>query len=178
MVIIMLIHIVKTGETVDKITDSYRILKSDLISNNQHITDFSHLKSGMKLKIPLLSKDTLETLEETEAFIDDYYPSFEKFLSNNETIIADTETKEINNKQVEMIEEVKDVTYEKEVEVTQNEEIKYESKTYEQKYESKQEVKDEEQNKSHNNNVFQYPQVNYYRGNVIPNYNQKYIKKI
>ncbi|MFI3329214.1 MAG: LysM peptidoglycan-binding domain-containing protein [bacterium] len=155
----MLIHIVKTGETVDKITDSYRILKSDLISNNLHITDFSHLKSGMKLKIPLISKDTIETLEESEAFIDDYYPSFEKFLNDNEKV----------NK-----EEVKIEIIEDNVDVVETKEINNEEITEDIIEIKPEEIKQEEINKPLNNNVYQSS----YRGNVIPKYNEKFIRKI
>ncbi len=156
----MLIHIVKTGETVDKITSSYRILKSDLISNNQHITDFSHLKSGMKLKIPLLSKDTLETLEETEAFIDDYYPSFEKFLSNNDSVI---EKDVIEVKEEVEIEQT--ITHENVEEVKVHKENSVETNNVDKG------IKTE---KPYNNNVYS----NYYGGNIIPKYNEKYIRKI
>ncbi len=152
----MLIHIVKTGETIDKITDSYRILKSDLISNNLHITDFSHLKSGMKLKIPLICKDSMETLEETEAFIDDYYPSFEKFLSNNESVIEQ-----------DVIEVKEEIKVEQPITHENIEEVKVHKETTTVNNENKIE-------KPYNNNVYS----NYYGGNIIPKYNEKFIRKI
>lgn len=161
----MLIHIVKTGETIDKITDAYRILKSDLISNNLHITDFSHLKSGMKLKIPLLSKDILETLEESEAFIDDYYPTFDNFLKTTEEdksevvipeeIITNDNVEEVNLQSVEVKEEVRKV--EENVSV---------NNVY------------TEPQKPLNNNVYQQYSRSNYCGNVIPDLDQRFIKKI
>lgn len=160
----MLIHIVKTGETIDKITNSYRILKSDLISNNLHITDFSHLKSGMKLKIPLLSKDSIETLEESEAFIDDYYPSFEKFLNSTEEYNTNKQIEE-ESKQEEIIDvEPEQIIVEKTKVVEKKENIVLEEKK----------IEVDNNGLYRSNNIYQ----NYYSGNVIPNYNNKFIKKI
>ncbi len=161
----MLIHIVKTGETVDKISDSYRILKSDLISNNLHITDFSHLKSGTKLKIPLISKDIIESLEESEAFIDDYYPSFEKFLDNNKFEKEEVIVKEIIKHEEINLEEV-------------NKELKKEVERV-NVVEDVNQVEEENQKtkKQYNNNVY-YNRPSSYNGNVVPRYNEKFIKKI
>lgn len=148
----MLIHIVKTGDTVDKIVDSYRVLKEDLISNNLHITDFSHLKSGMKLKIPLISKDIMETLEETEAFIDDYYPSFENFLSNNEKI--------------------------KDEEIYSKTDIINESSVNEKEQPISEVIKEVRSDKPHNKAIYSANSNNLYFGNIAPNIDDKFIKKI
>ena len=71
----MILHIVRSGETIRAIADNYQCEISDITSNNLHITDFKNLKPGMKLRIPFLSKPIIDTLEETESFISDYYPS-------------------------------------------------------------------------------------------------------
>ena len=70
----MLLHIVRSGENIHKIADNYQCEVSDITSNNLHITDFSHLQPGMKLRIPFITKETVDVLEETESFIKDYYP--------------------------------------------------------------------------------------------------------
>lgn len=57
------------------IADNYQCEIADITSNNLHITDYKNLKAGMKLKIPFLSRPIMDTLEETESFISDYYPS-------------------------------------------------------------------------------------------------------
>ena len=80
----MILHIVRSGETVRGIADNYQCEVSDITSNNLHITDFKNLKPGMKLKIPFLTKPIMEVLEETESFISDYYPSLtDKFNPEN-----------------------------------------------------------------------------------------------
>ena len=71
----MILHIVRSGETIKMIADNYQCEISDITSNNLHITDFKNLKPGMKLKIPFLTKPIMEVLEETESFISDYYPT-------------------------------------------------------------------------------------------------------
>ena len=110
----MILHIVRSGDTVRKIADNYQCEVSDITSNNLHITDFKNLKPGMKLKIPFLSKPIIEVLEETESFISDYYPSLtENFKEDNlknkneEEVINETfETlKEETNEQAPIIEE-------------------------------------------------------------------------
>ncbi len=164
----MLIHIVKTGETIDKIVDSYRILKTDLISNNLHITDFSHLKSGTKLKIPLITKDTLETLEESEAFIDDYYPSFENFLNSNSKI-----KESINND----IKEVKEQIIVEEVIIEDDQSkttLEQEEVIEEHSLEKEEKNKIKEESKKYN-----IPKYNTrYIGNISPKYDPRFIKKI
>lgn len=76
--IFLLLHIVRSGETVRVIADNYQCEISDITSNNLHITDFKNLKPGTKLRIPFLTKPIIETLEETESFIKDYYPNLEE----------------------------------------------------------------------------------------------------
>ena len=73
----MILHIVRSGESIKMIADNYQCEISDITSNNLHITDFKNLKAGMKLRIPFLTKPIMETLEETESFISDYYPSLD-----------------------------------------------------------------------------------------------------
>ena len=74
----MILHIVRSGETVRAIADNYQCEISDITSNNLHITDFKNLKPGMKLRIPFLTKPIMDVLEETESFIKDYYPNLDE----------------------------------------------------------------------------------------------------
>ena len=114
--IFLILHIVRSGETIRVIADNYQCEISDITSNNLHITDFKNLKPGMKLKIPFLTKPIMETLEETESFIKDYYPNLK------ENFVAETPQP---SKEVE--EEVKDVvaeTLQEEIVVKQVEEKK------------------------------------------------------
>ena len=129
------------------IADNYQCEISDITSNNLHITDFRNLKPGMKLKIPFLTKPIMETLEETESFISDYYPTLNSCLDDV--------------KRVDLVkkEDVKDIVLETKNDIVlDDKEITVESKR-------------EEKNIVLSNNI---P----YFGNVIPNIDQKYIKKI
>ena len=105
----MILHIVRSGETIRAIADNYQCEVSDITSNNLHITDFKNLKPGMKLRIPFLSKPIIDTLEETESFISDYYPSinnkFNKKDISKEEVIVEEELKEAPLKTDEVMEE-------------------------------------------------------------------------
>lgn len=197
----MLVHIVKQGETLRKICDAYHVLREDIISHNQHITDFDRLVSGTKIRIPLLSKDVLETLEETESFIEDYYPSFDKFVSMSKTM---NETPKVEEhelpEEIEVIPPVepeinapKVVPNKKEepkpvpkVDPNKTEELKTVPKVP-KKIELKPEniVKQEQKPKAeyrirtHADDIFFYPLPPYY-GNVstLPYYRPEHIRKI
>lgn len=154
----MLLHIVRSGENINKIADNYQCEVSDITSNNLHITDFSHLQPGMKLRIPFLTKETIEVLEETESFIKDYYPSFtEKNLNlkpENKDSKPEVINEEILPKNEEIIEAIEKVEKEPVVEKIP---LLEESK--------KNVVKP---------NV--YPSC--YTGNIVPKIPDKFIRKI
>ena len=92
--IFLLLHIVRSGETVRVIADNYQCEISDITSNNLHITDFKNLKPGTKLRIPFLTKPIIETLEETESFIKDYYPNLEEKFDDKTKIQEENVPKE------------------------------------------------------------------------------------
>lgn len=75
----MIIHIVRNNETVNEILDNYHLTINDLRTNNQHVTDFKNIQSGTKLKIPFLSEENKQILKTSEPFIQDYYPTVEKY---------------------------------------------------------------------------------------------------
>lgn len=70
----MLEHIVKNGETIHDILNMYHIELEELKDYNLHITDFYNLASGMKIKIPLIHNEIEQILENTESFVQKYYP--------------------------------------------------------------------------------------------------------
>lgn len=70
----MRFHIVRKGETLDKIMFLYGLSKEEIINNNNHIRDFNKLIPGSKLKIPTITKQIDEDILEMEPFIEDYYP--------------------------------------------------------------------------------------------------------
>lgn len=79
----MIIHIVKYNENINIILNHYKVSLNDLMSMNQHITDWSNITPGMKLRIPLLNKEVLNILEDTEPFIEEYYPSISNKIEDN-----------------------------------------------------------------------------------------------
>lgn len=70
----MLEHIVKNGESIYDILNMYHIELEELRATNLHITDFYNLASGMKIKVPLLHNEIEQILENTESFVQKYYP--------------------------------------------------------------------------------------------------------
>ena len=72
--IILLEHIVKNEEKLEDILALYKLTYDELVSYNLHITDFKNLFCGMKIKIPLISNEIEQILENTESFVKEYYP--------------------------------------------------------------------------------------------------------
>lgn len=79
----MLDHIVKNGETVHDILNMYHLELEELVNTNLHITDFNNLVSGMKIKIPLLTNEVEQILENTESFVKRYYPHINEVLDTH-----------------------------------------------------------------------------------------------
>lgn len=94
----MLEHIVKNGERIEDILKMYHLELDELISINLHITDFHHLQSGTKIKIPMLSAEVEQILDSTESFVQRYYPKMEEFkeeVKPEEKSMENIENKEI-----------------------------------------------------------------------------------
>ena len=107
---------------------------------------------GTKLKIPFMSKEVIDSLEETESFISDYYPKFD-------------------GKVVEGKKKEEEIVVIKEEEIRAEEKIEITPEISKVNEEKKPEVSD--------NTTKHYPrfQTNYF-GNVPPNISQAFIKKI
>lgn len=141
------------------IADNYQCEETDITSNNLHITDFKNLRPGMKLKIPFISKPIIDTLEETESFISDYYPSLK------------TDFKEEVKVEPETPIPVK-VTVEKEEQISTEKEEKH-TETLEQNI-----IFDNPSTPVEQREVKVLSPYGFYSGNVIPNIPDRYIKKI
>ena len=152
----MLLHIVRSGETIRGIADNYQCEISDITSNNLHITDFKNLKAGMKLKIPFLSRPIIDTLEETESFIQDYYPNLKAEFKKENVVPSEQETPAEKVEPPEAKEVLKPI--EKVVEPVAKEPIKTIEKPKADRY-------------------INYPNA-WYFGNVAPKIPDQYIKKI
>jgi hypothetical protein len=70
----MKFHIVGNGENVDDILKGYDLSLDELKNENKHIRLWDKLIPGTKLKIPILSENLVEDINEIEPFIEDYYP--------------------------------------------------------------------------------------------------------
>ncbi|MCL2521839.1 MAG: hypothetical protein FWE36_03155 [Erysipelotrichales bacterium] len=69
----MIIHVVKPNEKLGDILFNYKCERNELISINMHITNWEKLIAGTKLRIPMVTNEVVEILEETEPFVEDYY---------------------------------------------------------------------------------------------------------
>ena len=159
----MIIHIVREGETIRKIIAHYEVSENDLLSENRHITDWYHLVPGMKIRIPLLNEETLEVLEETEPFIEDYYKEIDE---KTNTSIDDLDT--LDNKHDNILNNTKDDTLsidniEKELSQKELEESSFDDKNEE----NQKVIKEDRKNKG-----------NTLKNNEIIFYKNGYIKKI
>ncbi len=70
----MLEHIVKNGESIHDILNMYHLELDEIKGVNLHITDFYNIQTGMKIKIPLINNEIEQILENTESFVQKYYP--------------------------------------------------------------------------------------------------------
>lgn len=78
-------HIVRVNDRIDKIALIYNLSKEELIKNNTHINDWNHLIPGTKIKLPNIPEVVERQLDNTEPFIEEYYPKIEtkKVLDTN-----------------------------------------------------------------------------------------------
>lgn len=155
--ILVLLHIVRSGENIRGIADNYQCEISDITSNNLHITDFKNLKPGMKLKIPFLSRPIMDTLEETESFIQDYYPNLKEEFKKEKVEPNEVQPDTSPIIKVE-IPEVESEPIIKDIEPPLTCPVKNEEKPKMERY-------------------VNYPNTSY-SGNVIPKIPSQYIKKI
>lgn len=65
----MVIHIVRMHERTEEILENYHITIDDLKKENRHITDFSNIVPGTKLRITPLSEENIQILEKSEPLI-------------------------------------------------------------------------------------------------------------
>lgn len=90
----MIIHIIKSDEKLSDILNYYNITFEDLKLNNLHITDFKNLRAGTKIKIPNISSNIEQVLNNTEPLVSSY---FEQEI-NNENIPSDEDENKLVNK--------------------------------------------------------------------------------
>ena len=96
----MKFHIVRNGETLEKIMFLYQVKEDELKEANRHIKNFKSLIPGSKLRIPIISEAIDNDVLEMEPFVEDYYP-----------------------KEIEEKEDVKELKMEEEIRLTDKDEI-------------------------------------------------------
>mgnify|MGYP004732052813 CR=1 FL=1 len=96
----MKFHIVRNGETLEKIMFLYQVKEDELKEANRHIKNFKSLIPGSKLRIPIISEAIDNDVLEMEPFVEDYYP-----------------------KEIEEKEDVKELKMEEEIRFTDKDEI-------------------------------------------------------
>ncbi len=70
-------HIVRVNEKIEKIAGLYSLSVEEIIKINQHIKDWDHLIPGTKLRLPQIPEMIQAELDNTEPFIEEYYPKLE-----------------------------------------------------------------------------------------------------
>ncbi len=79
-------HIVRNGETIDKIAVIYNLEIIEIKEANPHIRSFDNLVPGLKLRLPEIPESVAIELNDVEPFIEDYYPKLTSFEMSNDNI--------------------------------------------------------------------------------------------
>ena len=84
-------HIVRVNEKIEKIANIYNLEIEEITKINHHIKDWQNLIPGTKLRIPEIPEIVKTELDNTEPFIEEYYPkiSIDEYLQK-QTIIKET----------------------------------------------------------------------------------------
>lgn len=70
-------HIIRTGDSLEKIAYGYNLDVEEITRINKHISNFQKLIPGTKIKLPEISNELAIELDEVEPFIEDYYPKID-----------------------------------------------------------------------------------------------------
>ena len=70
-------HIVRVNEKIEKIASLYHLNIEEIIKMNKHIQDWDHLIPGTKIRLPEISETVQIELDNTEPFIEEYYPKID-----------------------------------------------------------------------------------------------------
>lgn len=86
-------HIVRVNEKIEKIALLYNLTVEEIMNCNHHIKDWNHLIPGTKLKLPEIPEIVRNELDNTEPFIEEYYPQIDV-----QSILSKTVQEEVGNK--------------------------------------------------------------------------------
>ena len=91
-------HIVRTNERVSDIAQAYNLSVDEIKDINNHIRSWRNL-SGTKLKLPAIPEQIRVELDDSEPFIEDYYPKIAvEELKAVGIANSSEETKEVSQK--------------------------------------------------------------------------------
>lgn len=101
-------HIVRNGETIEKIALIYNLDIIEIKEVNKHIKSFDNLVPGLRLRLPEIPDSITLELNDVEPFIEDYYPKlsdYDDVYPQKEEIIKDdiidvTQIKEEKNQPI------------------------------------------------------------------------------
>ena len=82
----MLNHIVRVNENVERISQIYNLSVEEIKKINTHIRDWNNLIPGTKIRLPEISEQINNEIDNVEPFIEEYYPRIkeESSIENNE----------------------------------------------------------------------------------------------
>lgn len=118
----MKFHIVRNGETLEKIMFLYQVKEDELKEANRHIKNFKSLIPGSKLRIPIISEAIDNDVLEMEPFVEDYYP-----------------------KEIEEKEDIKELKMEEEIRLTDKDETDNKEEITLRENNKKEELNDKEE---------------------------------
>lgn len=76
-------HIVRNGETIEKIAIIYNLDVVEIKEVNPHIRTFENLVPGLKLRLPEIPESVAVEINDVEPFIEDYYPTLTNYEDKN-----------------------------------------------------------------------------------------------
>lgn len=95
-------HIVRTNERVSDIAQAYNLSVDEIKDINNHIRSWEKLIPGTKLKLPAIPEQIRVELDDSEPFIEDYYPKIAvEELKAVGIAKSSEETKEVSPKEEE-----------------------------------------------------------------------------
>lgn len=79
-------HIVRNGETIEKIAIIYNLDITEIKEVNPHIRSFENLVPGLKLRLPEIPESVAVEINDVEPFIEDYYPTLKNYEEADFTV--------------------------------------------------------------------------------------------
>ncbi len=95
-------HVIKSGDSLKKLSRTYNAVESEIIESNPHISDFENLQPGMKINIPINNANTKSEIGYVKPFIENYYKNNEHTNNVSDSIEENTEKLDKNTQSVQI----------------------------------------------------------------------------